>query len=90
MFIKRTEYEELKKEMQDLKAKVKCLGDLHNVKKEYTHCTFDGSFIYCGSHKALKFNTDHVKNVTLDELVKFVIDDEPIEREETVKVEYRK
>lgn len=83
-------FQGLNYEHKDLTRKIECLEKIHNLRKEIEHRIGYDCEIYVCDHNSITFNTDHVKNVTLDELVKFVIDDEPIKREETVKVEYRK
>lgn len=42
------------------------------------------------SHHEQKVNTNLIKDVSLEELAKYVIDGTPIERDKTVKVKYHK
>ena len=85
-----------KKKWNEMCDRINKLEDAHSKKyrKEW-NSLLEGYLLmadgYEHSNKELKVNTDTIPNVTLEELARYVLDNEPIVREENVKVkvEYR-
>ena len=88
----------LKKEdeyLSYLSNEVKNLRDAHITTKSTSYIDNNGVVRYSTKYKycdhTIKASTSNISDVTLEELARFVIDHEPIVREENVKVkvEYR-
>ena len=88
----------LKKEGERLSYfsnELKSLRDAH-ITTKYTSFIDDNGVVRCSTEykycdHTIKASTSNIKDVTFEELARFVIDHEPIVREENVKVkvEYR-
>lgn len=90
MWIKKSEYESMKNDIMDLKMEMKKSNELINMKIKnlldiHKENFMNGTY-YKISHNAINIQTKEISNLTLEELARYVIDKEPIVRENTITV----
>lgn len=82
MWIKKKDYEELVDNIDYLKNEVRRLSECHTRMPHFLCTTYEYD------HDLEKVNTNKIKNITLQELAEYVIDNKPIKREEKITKEY--